>query len=121
MRFVLIGWRTLEPNSVTVKDAGPILRVRSNEALRPRSAIKGLGIVRRVNPAASVSSVNGVGAKNPCPAETRLVQPCQRNSAESRGLKNVPYWLWKSTRALADTESQRAISMSSCRNTPGVV
>ena len=32
----------------------------------------------RVNPAASVSSVSGVGAKNPCPTDTRLVHRCQR-------------------------------------------
>src|SRR5437868_4983961 len=104
-----MGWRTLESNSVTVKEAGPILRVRSKEALRPRSATSGLGMTRRVNPAASVSSVSAVGAKNPCPTERRLVQPCQRNSAERRGLRKVPYWLWKSARALAETESQRVI------------
>ena len=54
--------------------------MRSSDALRPRSATRGLKI-EAVNPDASVSSVNGVGAKNPCPPERRLVQPCQRNNA----------------------------------------
>ena len=49
----------------------PRLRVRSIDALRPRSATSGAGRDSRDRPAASVSSVNGVGAKNPCPADSR--------------------------------------------------
>jgi hypothetical protein len=45
----------------------------------------------RVSPAASVSSVRGVGGKNPWPIDT-LLQPAPRRSVESRGLKNAPYW-----------------------------
>ena len=76
-------------------------------------------MVRRVRPAASVSSVSGVAAKKPCPTARRLVQPAERTSAARRGLTNVPYSLCWSTRPLADTDSQGARSMSSCRNTPG--
>src|SRR5947208_742278 len=111
----------LDAKNVLVTETGPNARERSTEPLRPRSARNGNGIWRRVSPAASVSSVSGVGAKNPCPAETRFVQPCQRRSAERRGLKNVPYWLWKSARALAETESHGLTVTSSCRNTPGVI
>jgi hypothetical protein len=49
----------------------------------------------------------------------RLVHPALRKSAERRGLKNVPYTLWKSTLALADTLSHGATSISSCPNSPG--
>src|SRR5260370_37580620 len=96
-----MGWRTLESNKVTVQDAGPILRVRSNDALRPRSATSGLGITRRVKPDASVSSVNGGGAKNPRPADRRAVHPSERRSAESRGLRKAPYRPCEAGRALA--------------------
>src|SRR5260370_9416871 len=114
-----MGWGTLESNKVTVQDAGPILRVRSNDGLRPRSATSGLGITRRVKPDASVSSVNGVGAKNPRPADRRAVQPSERRRAETRGLRKAPYRLWKSARALAETESRGARSTSSCGKTAG--
>src|SRR5260370_14499751 len=116
-----MGWRTLEWNKVTVQAAGPTLRGRSTDALRPRGATSGVGITRRVKQGASVSSVNGVGAKNPRPADRRAVQPSERRSAESRGLRKAPYRLWKSARALAERESQGAISTSSCRKTAGVV
>ena len=66
---------------------------QSNDALRPRSASSGAVIVRRVSPAASVSSVIGVGPKKPVPTESRLVQRPARASADTRGLKNVPYSL----------------------------
>ena len=66
----------------------------SNEALRPRSARSGAGIDRRVRPAASVSSVSADGPKKPVPTETRLVHAPDRSSADTRGLKNVPYSLW---------------------------
>src|SRR3954465_13883464 len=65
----------LDAKNVLVTETGRNARERSTEPLRPRSARKGNGIWRRVSPAASVSSVSGVGAKNPCPAETRLPPP----------------------------------------------
>ena len=88
-----VWWRTrdLLLDGVPDNRAEPMFLVRSNEVLRPRSASRGSGIGRRVNPAASVSSVNGVGAKKPCPTERRLVQPRQRIRAETRGLKKAPY------------------------------
>src|SRR5688572_16134949 len=92
-RATSIGCRTRDANTVAVYESGPIERLTSSDALRPRSATSGLEIVRRARPAASVSSVSGVGAKKPWPAERRLVNPLQRTSAERRGLKNVPYWL----------------------------
>ena len=64
--------------------------VLANDALRPRSALSGPSTVSRASPAASVSSVSAVGAKNPLPIETRLVHPPSRTSAERRGLTNVP-------------------------------
>ncbi len=53
------------PNSVAVMDTGPAVRVTSSDALVPRSACSGAASCRRVSPAASVSSVSGVAAKNP--------------------------------------------------------
>jgi N4-(beta-N-acetylglucosaminyl)-L-asparaginase len=50
-------------------------------------------IVKRDRPAASVSSVIGVGAKKPEPAESLLVQRPDRASADTRGLTKVPYSL----------------------------
>ena len=120
-RSALTAWLTVEPNTVPVKDAGPTARVTSSDALRPLSASSRTGITSLDKPAASVSSVRGVGAKKPSPAERRLIQPFQRTSAEIRGLTNVPYRLWKSARALAEMESQAAMLTSSCRNMPGVV
>jgi hypothetical protein len=80
----------LDAKKVEVIETGPTARVRSIEALRPRSALRGTGTASRASPAASVSSLSGVGAKNPWPADTRLVHPSQRNSADMRGLRNVP-------------------------------
>ncbi len=108
-----------DAKNVEVTETGPKLRDRSTEALRPRSALSGAGSTSLARPAASVSSVSGVGAKKPCPAEMRLVQPDLRKSAESRGLKNVPYTFWKSTLALADILTQGASSISSCAKIPG--
>src|SRR5260370_37233089 len=98
-----MGWRTLESNKVTVQDAGPLLRVRSNDALRPRSATSGLGITRRAKPAASGSSVNGEGAKNPRPAGRRAVEPSERRSAERPGLRKAPYRRRQPDRAVGAT------------------
>src|SRR5437867_260988 len=52
-------------NAVAVTVTGPLLRVRSNEAPRPRSALSGTGMDNRANSSASVSSVSGFGAKKP--------------------------------------------------------
>ena len=71
--------------------------MRSNDALRPRSAFSDCGITSRDSPAASVSSVSGVGAKNPVPKDSRLDQPPALRSAETRGLKKVPNSLCAST------------------------
>ena len=77
-------------------------RARARVRLRaaPRSS-------SRDRPAASVSSVSGVGAKKPVPTDSRLVQRPERASAETRGLKNVPYSLWRSTRPLARQRQPR--------------
>src|SRR5687767_8704491 len=82
-----------EANTVAVYDSGPSVRDRSNDALSPRSASTGWGTSRRVRPAASVSSVVGVGPKKPVPSESLLIQRPARASADTRGLKNVPYSL----------------------------
>ena len=106
---------------VAVTAAGPRARVRSIETLRPRSARSGPSSVSRVSPAASISSVSGVGPKNPVPADRRVDQPPERSSADTRGLKNQPYSLWRSSRPLSDSASHGRTSMSSCTNRPGVV
>ena len=82
-----------DANTVAVYDSGPSVRDTSNDALSPRSASTGCRISRRVRPAASVSSVIGVGPKNPVPTESLLVQCPECASADTRGLKNVPYSL----------------------------
>ena len=83
-----------EPNTVAVNEPAPTVLVRSTDALVPRSAWRGRTMLSRVRPAASVSSVSGVDAKNPRPTETRLVQPGARNSAASlRTEKNVPLFV----------------------------
>src|SRR5579885_1990785 len=101
-----------EAKKVDVIETGPTLLVTSTEALRPRSALSGVGNERRANPAASVSSVSGVGAKKPCPAEMRLVHPDLRIRADKRRLKRVPFCLGMSTRAFLDPFSQDAFSSS---------
>ena len=87
--------------------------------LVPRSASRSPATTSRDRPAASVSSVSGVGAKNPRPADTRLVHSPPRSSTASRGLKKVPYSMWMSSRALAESDIQRATSTSSWTKTPG--
>ena len=94
-----------EANSVAVYDSGPSVRDRSNDALNPRSVSSGRRIASRVRPAASVSSVIGVGAKKPVPTDHRLVQWPARASADTRGLKKVPYSLCTSSRALDEIAS----------------
>src|SRR5207247_10864811 len=77
-RSTKTGWLIFEANSVVVTESGPSRRVTSMVALRPLSAASGTGSESRDRPADSVSSVSGVGAKNPCPADQRLVQPPHR-------------------------------------------
>src|SRR5688572_19965153 len=120
-RSTCTGSLMREANTVAVYDSGPSVRDRSNDALRPRSASTAPRTSRRVRPAASVSSVIGVGPKKPVPIESLLVQRPARTSADRRGLKNVPYSLWASTRALADRERYRDAVMSYCANAPGTV
>ena len=93
----------------------------SNDALLPRSAFSGPSTVRSESPAASVSSVSGVGAEKPVPYETRLDQRPRRTSPDTRGLTNVPNSLCQSRRALADIASHFATSTSSWTKTPGTV
>src|SRR5687767_15927904 len=62
-------------------------------SLRPSSARSGRETTSRESPAASVSSVNAEGPKKPVPRDRRLVHAPDRSSAETRGLKNVPYSL----------------------------
>ena len=104
-----------------VEENGPSVRVTSNVALRPSSARSGVGMTRRVRPAASVSSVSADGPKKPPPTDRRLVHPPARKRPDTRGLKNVPYSLCQSSRPLALTDSHDATSMSSCTNTPGML
>ena len=82
-----------DPKTVAVYESGPWVRERSIEAVRPRSARSGPRTVSRVKPAASVSSVKGVGPKNPVPVDTRVDHCPERTSADTRGLKNHPYSL----------------------------
>jgi hypothetical protein len=49
--------------------------------------------------------VSGVEAKNPVPTEARVVHRPARVNIETRGLKNVPYSLWKSRRPLAERDT----------------
>ena len=111
-----------DTNRVVVKASGPWVRVMSIEALRPRSARSGPSTVSRVRPVASVSSVSGVGPKKAGPGRhaRRPVAEAQQR-AETRGLKNQPYSLWRSSRPLIDSASREFTSMSSWTNTPGVV
>src|SRR3990167_1533076 len=106
-RSTCIGSSTRDANNVAVYERGPLVRDRSNEALRPRSAVSGCLMVNRVRPAASVSSVIGVGPKKPVPTDSRLVQRPARARADTRGLKKVPYSLWTSRRPLDESDKDR--------------
>ena len=94
-----------EPNSVAVYENGPSVRDRSNEALTPHSASIGRRTTSRDSPAASVSSVIGVGPKKPVPTDHRLVQWPARASAETRGRRMCRDSLWTSSRALEEIAS----------------
>src|SRR5204862_3781009 len=110
-----------DANSVAVYDSGPLVRDMSNDALNPRSASTGVRTSRRDRPAASVSSVIGVGPKKPAPTESLLVHRPACASADTRGLKNGPYSLCTSRRALVESERLGDAVMSYCANTPGTV
>ena len=120
-RSTCIGSLTRDANSVAVYDRGPSARDKSNDALNPRSASSGCWIFNRVRPAASVSSVIGVGPKNPVPTDSLLVHRPARASADTRGLKKVPYSLWTSSRPLDDTDNAGVTLTSYWTNTPGTV
>ena len=79
-----------DAKSVTVVFTPRVSALKSIDALSPRSAFSGRGIVSRDKPAASVSSRSGVGAKNPEPAEMRLDQSSPFTRTEMRGLTKVP-------------------------------
>lgn len=67
---------------------GPRIPPTSADALFARSMPRVVIGRKRDNPTASVSSVNGVGAKIPAPAEMRAVQTRPGwNSAETLGLR----------------------------------
>src|SRR3989337_697354 len=116
-----MGSWTRDAKRGAVYDRGPSVRDTSNDALSPRSASTGRAISRRVKPAASVSSLMGVGAKKPVPTESLLLQRPARAHADTRGLKKVPYWLWTSSRALDDSDSFGDTVTSYCAKTPGAV
>ena len=91
----------------------PAVRVMSTDAVCPRSAFKGthdleprqpggLGFFRQGRRGEEALRRRGI----------RLVHPSFRKSAAMRGLKNVPLSsLWKSTRALAESESQEPVDV----------
>ena len=62
----------------------------STITLRARSFTQGPGSVNRLSPTASTSSVNGVGAKKPMPAEILAVHPEVLPKADRRGLSDPP-------------------------------
>src|SRR5262245_9627121 len=80
-----------------------LLHPTSLDTLSARSGFTSFKGNSRERPTASVSSVNGVGANTPVPAETRSVHCCgNRYSADTRGLKKPPYTLWASNLPLLD-------------------
>lgn len=109
IRFTV--FEIVEPKTVTLVSSelceSVQRRLRSAESPRARSARKPASGSTRASPVASVSSVTGAGAKKPLPTDNRnhhgeLLPPGRHNIA-SRGLKNLPYWLWWSTRPLAES------------------
>ena len=109
-----------EPKSVALSSHAPSVRPTSSEAVRARSASSPSSGSTRVRPIASVSSVNGVGAKYPVAAAARTVHPAGRRSSASRGLKKVPYSLCRSTRPATESVTHSAGANSSCANSDGV-
>ena len=68
--------------------------MKSADTLRAVSTSSGSSTVRRASPAASVSSVSGLGVKYPWPAENRAAHRPRRTRADPRGLSKKPYRLW---------------------------
>ena len=67
---------------------GPLRIHRSAGGALGLQSVSGSSTPRPVD---SISSTNGVGAANPVPIEVRTVhRSAGMNTAESRGLKNVP-------------------------------
>ena len=88
------------------------VRVTSTDALRPRSASSGRGIGSRVSPAASVSSVSGVGAKEPG-AERHSARPAaaaqQRRHARAEERADTRCVI--DTRARGDRQPRRHVDV----------
>jgi hypothetical protein len=61
------------------------------------------------------------GPKKPVPTESLLVQRPACASADTRGLKKVPYSLCTSRRALAESDRFADAVTSYCANAPGTV
>ena len=96
--------------------------MRSPDAVRARSASRPASGASGVSPVSSVSSVNGVGAKAPPPTETRAVHAgVGFSSSDTRGLNSVPYSLWTSSRALADSDAFPPSAIWSCAKIAGAV
>src|SRR5579864_767715 len=95
----------------------------SIDSVTPRSARKPRRGISAPSPTASTSSTKGVGAANPAPAEALRLQGLAglRKSAESLGLKNVPYTLLMSIRAAPWSFTQDDASNSSCANSAGTL
>src|SRR5438477_10820761 len=92
-----------DPNRVPFNSKWELLQPTSPERLCACSGFTFCNGSSRDSPTASVSSVNGVGAKTPVPVETRTVHfVAGRKRADMRGLKKHPYTLCTSTRALPE-------------------
>ena len=82
----MFEWKT-----VVVTSNGTLRHVRSLETLVASSGLTPFVGARIDRPVASVSSVNGEGAKCPRPPDTRAVHcGAGRTSSDSLGLKKVP-------------------------------
>src|SRR3954469_6397717 len=97
------AWCTLEVKTVPCNSSHGFFHPRSAELLQARSASRWPKGCTRESPTASVCSVNGVGANTPVPLDKRRVQLSGSfTSVDNRGLKKLPYLLWKSARPLAE-------------------
>src|SRR5437667_4571327 len=84
----MTGCRMRDPKTVPFNSRWELVHPMSPDRLRAVSGITFFNGKRRDSPTASVSSVKGVGANTPVPADTRTVQCCSgRNKTETRGLK----------------------------------
>ena len=87
LRTVWSGSSIVEAKALTFSSTGPKLRPMSIIALRARSSSHPSGSMSRRSPTASTSSVKGVGAKKPVPAEIRATHSEARARIEIRGLR----------------------------------